>query len=64
MGGLGCVDSPTYAKSAVVAMVLFFTAGYGLGWAAVTQTLNAELCSTNTRDFTFRTASVTAVCTQ
>lgn len=63
MGGLG-VHTPSYSqKSAVVAMLSFFTVGFNIGWAALTYVVTTEIPTLRLRDNSQRVASVMNVLT-
>ncbi|KAJ5111972.1 hypothetical protein N7532_000017 [Penicillium argentinense] len=65
MGGLGTApDQSLPIRNAVVSMMVIYISGYTAGWAGVTQTMNAEIPSTELRAATFRVASITAVVCQ
>ncbi|OQD61785.1 hypothetical protein PENPOL_c015G01539 [Penicillium polonicum] len=64
MGGLGTVPSPSYeARSATVAMIVLFGAGFTFGWAPIVHTLSTELPSARLRDTTYRCGSLVHVAT-
>ena len=65
MGGLGTIPSPSYeARSAIVAMMVSFGAGFTFGWAPIAHTLSTELPSARLRDTTYRCGSLVNVATK
>lgn len=65
MGGLGTVPSPSYeARSAIVAMMVLFGAGFAIRWAPIVHTLSTELPIARLRDTTYRCGSLVNVATK
>ncbi|KAJ3538535.1 hypothetical protein NM208_g5871 [Fusarium decemcellulare] len=64
MGGLGLATDPSHAvKTAIVAMLTVFAAGFVFSWAPLTYVVTTEVPALRLRDASQRTASIVLVVT-